>query len=406
MPGDRTILHCDLNGFYAAVECVHNPQLHQVPMAVAGSTDDRHGIILAKNELAKQFDIKTAETVWQAKRKCPDLVLTPPRHEEYAHYSRMVNQIYQEFTDLVEPFGIDESWLDVTGVLHLFGSGEDMADQIRHTIKERLDLTVSVGVSFNKIFAKLGSDYKKPDATTVITRENFKTLLWPLPVSRLLYVGKVTRDTLTGIGIRTIGQLAQTDRQGMVSLLGKTGGMLHDYANGIDDSPVKSAYGDQDIKSVGNGTTFSRDLVGFPEIRTQVYALSDEVARRLRKYQLKAQVISIMIKDPNFRTISRQKALYSPSHLTREISQTAMELIKDNWGEDNPIRSITVTGMNLIPEKEAMAQLSLFDQTPEFDKEKLEKLDQTVDALRERFGKGVIGPGSILQEEASDKDQG
>ena len=405
MSKDRTILHCDLNGFYAAVECVHNPHLRQVPMAVAGSSDERHGIILAKNELAKQFDVKTAETVWQAKRKCPDLVLTPPRHDEYALYSRKVNEIYQEFTDLVEPFGIDESWLDVTGVLHLFGSGKEMADLIRQTIKERLDLTVSVGVSFNKIFAKLGSDYKKPDATTVITRENFKTLLWPLPVSRLLYVGKVTRKTLTGIGVRTIGQLAQLDHQDMVKLLGKTGGLIHDYANGIDDSPVKT-YGDQDIKSVGNGTTFSQDIQGYEAIRTQVYALSDEVARRLRKYQFKAQVISVMIKDPNFRTISRQKALYSPSHLTREISQTAMELIKDNWGEDNPIRSITVTGMNLIPEKEAMAQLSLFDQTPEFDKEKLEKLDQTVDALRERFGKGVIGPGSILQEEASDKDQG
>ena len=308
MSKDRTILHCDLNGFYASVECVHNPHLRQVPMAVAGSSDERHGIILAKNELAKQFDVKTAETVWQAKRKCPDLVLTPPRHDEYALYSKKVNEIYHEFTDLVEPFGIDESWLDVTGVLHLFGSGKDMADLIRQTIKERLDLTVSVGVSFNKIFAKLGSDYKKPDATTIITRDNFKTLLWPLPVSRLLYVGKVTRKTLTGIGVRTIGQLARLDRQDMVKLLGKTGGMIHDYANGIDDSPVKT-YGDQDIKSVGNGTTFSQDIQGYEAIRTQVYALSDEVARRLRKYQLKAQIISVMIKDPNFRTISRQKSL-------------------------------------------------------------------------------------------------
>ena len=396
MSKDRTILHCDLNGFYAAVECVHNPHLRQVPMAVAGSSDDRHGIILAKNELAKQFDIKTAETVWQAKRKCPDLVLTPPRHEEYALYSNKVNDIYQEFTDLVEPFGIDESWLDVTGVLHLFGTGKDMADQIRKTIKDRLDLTVSVGVSFNKIFAKLGSDYKKPDATTVITRENFKTLLWPLPVTRLLYVGKVTRDTLTGIGIRTIGQLAQTDRQDMVTLLGKPGGMIHDYANGIDDSPVK-AYGDQDIKSVGNGTTFSQDLVGFDRIRTQVYALSDEVARRLRKYQLKAQVISIMIKDPYFKTISRQKPLYAPSYLTREIAQTAMALVQENWSEQKPVRSITVTGMNLIKEEEAIEQLSLFDQTPDFDKERLEKLDQTVDEIRQRFGKDAIGSGSSIK---------
>lgn len=394
---DRTILHCDLNGFYAAVECVHNPHLRDVPMAVAGSSDERHGIILAKNELAKRFDVKTAETVWQARRKCPDLVLTPPRHDEYALYSRKVNEIYQEFTDLVEPFGIDESWLDVTGVLHLFGSGKEIADKIRKTIWERLELTVSVGVSFNKIFAKLGSDYKKPDATTVITRENFREILWPLPVSRLLYVGRVTRDTLTGIGIRTIGQLAKTDRQGMVNLLGKTGGMLHDYANGIDESPVKSAYGEQDLKSVGNGTTFSHDLLGYEEIRTEVFQLSDEVARRLRKYEVKAQAISVMIKDPKFKTISRQKSLHAPTFLTREIADTAMELIKTSWNENAPVRSITVTGMNLVPENQAVEQLSLFDQIEDFDKERFEKLDQTVDELRERFGKRVIGTGGMFR---------
>lgn len=401
MTSDRTILHCDLNGFYAAVECVHQPQLRKVPMAVAGTSDDRHGIILAKNEQAKAFDIRTAETVWQAKRKCPDLVLVPPRHEEYARYSKLVNAIYLEFTDLVEPFGIDESWLDVTGVLHLFGTGKDLADHIRKTVKDRLDLTLSVGVSWNKIFAKLGSDYKKPDATTVISRDNFKDLLWPLPVSRLLYVGRVTRETLHGIGIKTIGQLAKADREGMTRILGKTGGMLHDYANGIDDSPVK-AFGDQEIKSIGNGTTFSRDIRGYEEIRTQVFLLSDEVARRLRKHKQKARVISVMIKDPQFKTISRQKPLTSPTYLTREIAETAMDLIRDNWKENKPIRSITVTGMNLIAEEEARDQLSLFGQIDRIDKDKQEKLDQTVDALRERFGKGVIGTGSILEEDLAD----
>ncbi len=395
-PKDRTILHCDLNGFYAAVECVFNPQLRAVPMAVAGSPDDRHGIILAKNELAKQCKVKTAETIWQARQKCPDLVLVPPHHEEYAHYSRRVNAIYQEFTDLVEPFGIDESWLDVTGVERLFGPGQVIADKIRKTVRDRLQLTLSVGVSFNKIFAKLGSDYKKPDATTVISRENFREILWPLPASALLYVGKVTREALAQIGIRTIGDLAATDREGLVQLLGKTGGMLHDYANGIDDSPVKSAYADQDLKSVGNGTTFSRDLIGYESIRTQVTLLADEVARRMRKYEVKAKVISVAIKDPQFRTISRQKSLNNPTHLTREITDTAMELIQASWRPDKPIRSLTITGMDLLPAQEATEQLSLFDQVEEIDKEKLERLDQTVDQLRERFGKGVIGPGGAL----------
>ena len=366
-------------------------------MAVAGSPDDRHGIILAKNELAKQFKVKTAETIWQARQKCPDLVLVPPHHEEYARYSRRVNAIYQEFTDLVEPFGIDESWLDVTGVERLFGPGQVIADKIRKTVRDRLQLTLSVGVSFNKIFAKLGSDYKKPDATTVISRENFREILWPLPASALLYVGKVTREALAQIGIRTIGDLAATDREGLVQLLGKTGGMLHDYANGIDDSPVKSAYADQDLKSVGNGTTFSRDLTGYESIRTQVTLLADEVARRMRKYEVKAKVISVAIKDPQFRTISRQKSLNNPTHLTREITDTAMELIQASWRPDKPIRSLTITGMDLLPAQEATEQLSLFDLEEDFDKERLEKLDQTVDQLRERFGKGVIGPGGALQ---------
>ncbi len=366
-------------------------------MAVAGSPDDRHGIILAKNELAKRFKVRTAETIWQARQKCPDLVLVPPHHEEYARYSRRVNAIYQEFTDLVEPFGIDESWLDVTGVERLFGPGPVIADKIRKTVRDRLQLTLSVGVSFNKIFAKLGSDYKKPDATTVISRENFREILWPLPASALLYVGKVTREALAQIGIRTIGDLAATDREGLVQLLGKTGGMLHDYANGIDDSPVKSAYADQDLKSVGNGTTFSRDLIGYESIRTQVTLLADEVARRMRKYEVKAKVISVAIKDPQFRTISRQKSLANPTYLTREITDTAMELIQASWKEDKPIRSLTITGMDLLPAQEATEQLSLFDLEEDFDKERFEKLDQTVDQLRERFGKGVIGPGGALQ---------
>lgn len=396
---ERTILHCDLNGFYASVECVHNPALKDVPMAVAGNPENRHGIILAKNELAKKYKVQTAETIWQAKKKCPDLVLVPPRHGEYSRYSQLVNDIYEEFTDLVEPFGIDESWLDVTGVYNLFGSGTEIAYKIRAAIRERLGLTVSVGVSFNKVFAKLGSDYKKPDATTVISRENYKEIVWPLPVGDLLYVGKAARETLSKMYITTIGELANSNKASIVSILGKMGEMIHDYANGIDDSPVKSAQAERDIKSVGNGTTFSHDLIGFEEIKTGVLALADEVAYRMRKYGVKCSVVSVTIKDPKFKSISRQKTLSTPTHLTKEIVEVSMELIRACWSEKAPIRSITITGANLVSSENVAEQLSLFGAESSFDKERQEKLDQTMDKIREKYGRKSIGFGGVIKND-------
>ncbi len=398
-PLDRTILHCDLNGFYAAVECVFNPELNSVPMAVAGNAESRHGIILAKNELAKKYKVQTAETIWQAKNKCPNLVLVPPRHGEYAKYSRLVNDIYEEFTDLVEPFGIDESWLDVTGVYNLFGSGKDIADKIREVVRERLGLTVSVGVSFNKVFAKLGSDYKKPDATTVITRESYKEIVWPLPVSDLLYVGRSAREALSKMYIHTIGDLANSNKGAITKRLGKMGDMIHDYANGIDDSPVKSAQAERDIKSVGNGMTFKRNLIGFSDIKTGVIALADEVAGRMRKYNVKCSVISVTIKDPNFKSISRQKTMTAPTNITKEITEAAMELIHLCWSEQAPIRGITITGASLVSCDDVTQQLSLFDNEFSFEKERLEKLDRTVDDIRKKFGRKSIGLGSIVKND-------
>ena len=223
---DRVILHCDCNAFYASVECLLHPAYRDVPMAVCGDPENRHGIILAKNERAKRFGVQTAETIWQARRKCPDLVLAPPHRDQYAIYSKRVNAIYQRYTDLVEPFGIDESWLDVTGSQRLFGSGPEIADRLRAEVQRETGLTISVGVSFNKIFAKLGSDYKKPDATTVISRENYRDIVYPLSVSALLYVGKSARETLQNMRIRTIGDLAHADRKALVASLGKIGGEL------------------------------------------------------------------------------------------------------------------------------------------------------------------------------------
>lgn len=411
---ERTILHCDLNGFYASVECIFRPELRSVPMAVAGNPENRHGIILAKNELAKKYKVQTAETIWQAKKKCPDLVLVPPHHDEYVKYSRLVNKIYEEFTDLIEPFGIDESWLDVTGVYSLFGSGVEIADKIRATIKERLDLTVSVGVSFNKVFAKLGSDYKKPDATTLISRKNYKEILWPLPVSDLLYVGKSAKKALNEMYINTIGDLAESNKELIIKRLGKLGGMIHDYANGIDDSPVRSVREKRDVKSVGNGMTFQHDLIGFEEIKTEVIHLADEVASRMRKYGIKCSVLSVTIKDPNFKSISRQKTLVSPTHITREITDVAMEIIRSCWNDRMPIRSITITGSNLVSNENAVEQLSLFGDSFNINgtkalannidnivsnKEKLEKLDNVVDKIREKYGRKSIGSGKLIKDD-------
>ena len=250
---DRVILHCDMNSFFASVELLEHPELRSKPVAVCGDPDSRHGIILAKNEAAKKYGIKTAETIWQARKKCPGLVLLPPHMNKYKHYSQELNKIYQRYTDLVEPFSIDESWMDVTASLNLFGSGRQIADEIRQTVKKELGLTLSAGVSFNKIFAKMGSEYKKPDATTEITRENYKELLWPLDAGEMFFVGKASAQKLRNIGIKTIGDIAASSPDALSALLGKVGRSLWEHANGIDDSPVMHFAHREKIKSVGNG---------------------------------------------------------------------------------------------------------------------------------------------------------
>ena len=304
---DRVILHCDLNSFYASVELLDHPELRDRPVAVCGDPNSRHGIILAKNEPAKRYKVQTAETIWQARRKCPELVLLPAHHWKYRDYSRRVNAVYERYTDLVEPFSIDESWLDITGSLHLFGGdAKALADEIRRVLREELGLTVSVGVSFNKIFAKMGSDYKKPDATTVISRENYQELLWPLPITSLLFVGRSAAAALEHYGVHTIGDLARLDREAAASILGRQGCTLHDYATGAEHSPVVPAREQPGPKSVGNGLTFPRNLVGWAELHAGVTELADEVAVRLRGHGLKCTTLQVTIRDPNFKDICRQ----------------------------------------------------------------------------------------------------
>ena len=396
---DPVILHCDLNCFYASVELLSRPDLREIPTAVCGDPSSRHGIILAKNAPAKRCGVQTAETIWQAKKKCPGLVLLPPHHDLYRQYSRKVNAVYDQYTDLVEPFGIDESWLDVTHTLHLFGGdAAALADALRARIREELGLTLSVGVSFNKVFAKLGSDYKKPDATTVISRENWRSMVWPLPVGDLLYVGGAARKLLHQYGVDTIGQLAACRREMLETLMGKMGGQLYDYANGLDKESVRSRADAEPVKSVGNGTTFPRNLTTQAEVRRGVAVLADSVASRLRRLGLYAGGVQVTIRDPAFHDRSRQRQFAAPTHLIRDLTESAMALTMELWQPPSPVRALTVTAIHLSPEDAAYEQVDLFNAGALPQKERQEKLEAAMDRIRGKFGANAIAFGASRPE--------
>ena len=394
---DRVILHCDCNGFFASVETLLDPSLKDVPMVVTGDPESRHGIILAKNEKAKKYGIQTAETIWQAKQKCPNLVCVLPHHDMYSVISKKVNEIYLDYTDLVDPFGIDESFLDVTGSMRLFGvSPKELADKIRERVKREIGITISVGVSFCRVFAKLGSDYKKPDATTVIDRENYKEVAFSLPVSALLFAGRHATST--------VGDLARADRAAVVGRLGELGDTLWRYASGLDDEPVRSYFDRPAPKSVGNGMTFRRDIAGEDEIRAGVMALTDSVAARLRAANRKATVVQVQIKDPNFKTVQRQCTLRRATWLQQELTAEAMQLIRAAVGFSTGIRALTVTAAGLIPAEECAEQLDLFLDTAEEDKR--ESVEQAVADIRGRFGSGSIHLGLYENEEIGTHKRG
>lgn len=404
---DRVIYHCDCNSFYCSVELLSRPELRAVPTAVCGDPDSRHGIILAKNEPAKQCGVRTAETIWQARRKCPGLTLLPAHHGLYRDYSRRVNAIYDRFTDLIEPFGIDESWLDVTGSLHLFGGdARALADHIRNTVREELGLTISVGVSFNKVFAKLGSDYQKPDATTVITPENYRQVVWPLPVTDLLFVGRAAARVLAQYGVSTIGDLARFDRFALGELLGKQGGQLWNYANGLDGSPVAPAGTYTPPKSVGNGETFSHNLTRREEVARGVALLADQVAVRLRGHGLMASTLQVTIRDPAFKDICRQRPLPAPANTARELARAAMDILAQSWKPNAPIRALTLTAHSLIPEGEAVQQLDLFQSAAPQKRDKVEALERTMDAIRSKYGRGAVTVAALAPPRSPEGDDG
>ncbi|GMB00521.1 DNA polymerase IV [Pelosinus sp. IPA-1] len=378
---NRTILHVDLNNFYASVECLYRPEIRNKPVIVCGDVEARHGIVLAKNYLAKALGIKTGEAIWQAKQKCPELVMVRADFAKYLQISRMARKIYTDYTDQVEPFGIDEAWLDVSGTKKIFGPGFAIANQIRQRLQDELGVTGSVGVSWNKIFAKLGSDLKKPNATTVIAEENFQQVVWPLPVGELLYVGRATKRKLANRAIYTIGELANRDRNDLKLLLGVWGETLWHFANGLDSAPVKQVGEETLIKSVGNSTTTSRDLVNNQDVKLIIYVLAESVAARLRKHGLKCKTVSITTRSCELLSFERQAKVPDPTFLSNEIAKKAMELFQANYRWDKPIRSLGVRGSDLVT-AEGHVQLGLFKNS-QFDAENLEF---TIDNLHKRFG--------------------
>ncbi|NLX82728.1 MAG: DNA polymerase IV [Clostridiales bacterium] len=385
----RTILHSDCNSFYASVEAAEDPALRGLPVAVCGDPALRHGIILAKSTLAKKCGVLTGEAIWQAKQKCPTLVLVPADQRKYLLYSRKMRAIYRRYTHFVEPFGLDESWLDVTG--HSL-TGEEIAAQIRNSAKEELGITVSVGVSFNKVFAKLGSDMRKPDATTVITVENFKDKVWPLPAEELLYVGRATKRRLARLALYTIGDLACADDALIRAVLGKNGEMLQRFARGQDEAPVLCAEEAEEIKSIGNSTTTPHDIRDEAGAKAVLYLLSDSVAARLRAHRLACRTVSVWMRDSELNGQERQCRLGQISDSGSDIARAALSLLREHYHWHLPLRSLGVCGSDL-KSTEHMVQLPLWTP-PKVLRERA--LEGALDDIRSRWGHNAIRRGLML----------
>jgi DNA polymerase-4 len=383
MQTDRSILHVDINSCYANIEILHRPELRGKPVVVGGDVEARHGIVLAKSQEAKPFGIKTGEVIWQAKQKCPGLIVLPPNYSLYLRFSRMIRALFAEHTDQVEPFGLDECWLDVTGSTHLFGGSPDIAEQIRLRVKRELGVTVSIGVSWNKIFAKLGSDMKKPDAVTVITKADYQQKVWPLPAEDLLYVGRATQRKLYSRGITTIGGIANTDPELLHDWFGKWGYVLHVFANGQDAAPVARAGDEAVIKSVGNSTTTPRDICNLQDAKIVFYNPAESVAARLREQGLKGRTIQIGVRDNTLCSFERQMKLPQPTCISDEICRAAMQLLVESYNWERPLRSIGVRAADLVS-AQGDVQLSLL--ADEHKRERQEHLDRAVDDIRRRFG--------------------
>ena len=391
--GERVILHSDLNCFYASVEMMLDPSLKGKAVAVCGSTEDRHGIVLAKSELAKKAGIKTGMVNWEARQLCKDLIVVPPQYDQYLKYSKLTQSIYHRFTDQVEPFGMDECWMDVTGSQGVYGDGMSIAESIRAAVKEELGLTVSIGVSYNKIFAKLGSDMKKPDAITQIRREDFMEKVWPLDASEMIYCGRATTAKLAKYGIRTIGQLAATDPALLKSWFGVNGLALWRYANGTDTSRVCHKDFVSPVKSVGHGITCTADLENEDEVHKVILALSQDIGHRLRVHELSARGVQLYVRGNDLLGAQFQCKLPFTTQLPSEIAASAYQVFRQKYSWGSKVRAVTVRAIDLVPQSTPQ-QMSIFVDGGKVDKK--ERLQDAIEQLRDRFGKHAITYGALL----------
>lgn len=387
------VLHSDLNSFYASVECLYHPEIRSKPVVVCGDPEKRHGIVLTKNTIAKKYKIQTGESIPEACRKCPDLVILKPSYDKYKAFSEMAREIYYEYTDKVESFGIDENWLGLNDPNITIKDAEGIALEIKERVKRELGVSVSIGVSFNKTFAKLGSDYKKPDAVTVISRENYKEIAWQLPANDLLYVGSQTAGKLKRYSINTIGDLANASTDFLHAHLGKIGIMLWRMANGYDNSPVMDIAYTDPIKSIGNSKTTVKDLTTENDIKITLYRLSESVAMRLRDAGYICNTVQVSIRDKNLLSFERQAKIGIPCADSGEIFKTAFMLVMRNLPSE-PIRTLGVRACQLS--REDIRQLSVFEEV--WYAEKHEQAEDAIDAIRERFGVNSVKRGILLTD--------
>lgn len=399
---ERWIIHSDINHCYAQIEEMMYPELRNVPMAVGGHEEDRHGIILAKNDLAKKYHIKTGESLRDAFQKCPELLIVPPHYDDYLFYTEEVKRIYREYSDKVESFGLDEAWIDITGTEKLFHkTAMELAEEIQRRVFKELGLTVSMGLSFNKVFAKLGSDLDKKQGLAVITRDNFKDMVFPLPVADILYIGKATSSQLNERNIYTLGDLALSSKEYIKSFLGKNGEMVWLFANGYDTLSVNSSQ--QVIKSVGNGITAKHDIHTIEEAKIVLSMLAESVAKRLRQSNKLGSVISIGMRYKDLQGLSRQKRVDTPTNIAQEILDMVMILLRDNWNMAIPLRSLSISVSSLVEKETYAYQMSLFNTANEEDRYEQLHLEEVIQEIKERWGEKSIKYGhSLLDEELSD----
>ncbi len=392
---DRIILHCDLNNFFASVSLLFNPTLKDLPVAVCGDKENRHGIVLAKNDIAKKAGVKTAEVIYEAKAKCPDLVMLPPIYDKYLEYSKKVHKIYERYTDMIEPFGIDECWLDVTGSTVLFGSGEEIAERIRKDVKTELGITVSIGVSFNKIFAKFGSDYKKPDAITVISRKNYKDIVWSLPIETLLFAGKKTSEKLKLYGVRQIYDLTLCEDEALKRILGKNGVLLKQYALGNDISPVITPTENDKPKSIGKSTTKGKDFQSNDEVWKEFLRFSQYICDILHQKKLFTAGVQVHIRTASLVTKEFSETFKTPTNSSLIFAKRGFELFLKNYSFGEPLRSIGLRAINLKNDKNAF-QIDIFGDSEIFDFE--EKIEDSIYNLKQKFGEESIKRATTIKK--------